>query len=197
MITAGVTMLAKTSVELPENEYRCIMEFANGLPNDETYACMLSSWKTGMGVMPDYFGLGKAVFKELLMSHFPGITIESFESCGRIYDEQRNEECDQVCELLLSHCAGQSESEIWMARIVAVACQGQDHLWQDMGLWSRSQLSDLLMRNFPRLASMNVNNMKWKKFIYKQLCITEGIYICRAPSCEVCIDYDNCFSSED
>lgn len=190
-------MLANTATELPENEYKHIMEFASGLSNDETYACMLSSWKTGMGAMPDYFGLGKPAFTELLASHFPGIRMEVFELCGRVYDAQRNEECEQVCELLLAHRAGESESEIWMAKIVAVACQGQDHLWQDMGLWSRKQLSDLLMRNFPGLASMNVNNMKWKKFIYKQLCITEGIYTCRAPSCEVCVDYHNCFSAED
>ncbi len=39
--------------------------------------------------------------------------------------------------------------------------------------------------------------MKWKKFIYKQLCITEGIYTCRAPSCEVCADYADCFGPEE
>ncbi|MBT8439314.1 MAG: nitrogen fixation protein NifQ, partial [Gammaproteobacteria bacterium] len=112
-------------------------------------------------------------------------------------DSERDDEHNELYELLHSHRANQSESEIWMAKIVAMACQGQNHLWQDMGLWSRSQLSELLMRNFPELAAKNVNNMKWKKFLYKQLCITEGIYTCRAPSCEVCTDYNNCFGPED
>jgi nitrogen fixation protein NifQ len=38
--------------------------------------------------------------------------------------------------------------------------------------------------------------MKWKKFLYRQLCLEEGIYVCRAPSCEVCKDYDLCFGPE-
>jgi nitrogen fixation protein NifQ len=52
-------------------------------------------------------------------------------------------------------------------------------------------------RNFPTLAAKNVHNMKWKKFLYKQLCATEGVYVCRSPSCEVCADYDACFGPED
>ena len=40
-------------------------------------------------------------------------------------------------------------------------------------------------------------DMKWKKFFYKQLCQTEGIHTCRAPSCEVCADYQACFGPED
>jgi nitrogen fixation protein NifQ len=39
--------------------------------------------------------------------------------------------------------------------------------------------------------------MKWKKFLYRQLCLEEGIYVCRAPSCDVCRDYDLCFARED
>jgi NifQ. len=41
------------------------------------------------------------------------------------------------------------------------------------------------------------SDMKWKKFIYKQLCEAEGLYVCRAPSCEVCKDYDQCFGKEE
>ena len=47
--------------------------------------------------------------------------------------------------------------------------------------------------NFRPLAEQNTKDMKWKKFLYKQLCIGEGIYVCRAPSCEVCVDYAACF----
>ena len=50
--------------------------------------------------------------------------------------------------------------------------------------------------NFRTLAERNTQDMKWKKFLYKQLCISEGIYICRAPSCEVCVDYAACFAPE-
>lgn len=190
-------MLAKTEISRLEQEYARIMDFARGLPNDETYASMLANWQAGAGMMPDDFGLGIDAFAQMLAYHFPSLQPASLNMPGRSSDAERDDEYIEVNKLLHSHRANQSESEVWMAKIVAIACQGQDHLWQDMGLWSRNQLSELLMRNFPKLAEKNVKNMKWKKFLYKQLCITEGIYTCRAPSCEVCVDYNNCFGPED
>ena len=54
-----------------------------------------------------------------------------------------------------------------------------------------------MLEHFKPLASRNDRDMKWKKFLYKQLCETEGITTCRAPSCEVCADYQNCFGPEE
>jgi nitrogen fixation protein NifQ len=71
-----------------------------------------------------------------------------------------------------------------------------DHLWQDLGLPTRSELTALMRRNFPALAARNVMDMKWKRFLYKQLCEAEGVYACRAPSCQMCTDYDACFAPE-
>lgn len=190
-------MLANNEIDLVKEEYARIMSFAVGQVNDETYAYMLSSWQSGDGMMPDNLGLNKTVFNCLLQTHYPGLNLDSLEQPGRVNDEQRHDERDEVYKLLVTHRANQSDSELWMATIVASACQGQNHLWQDMGLWSRNQLSELLTMNFPGLAAKNVKNMKWKKFLYKQLCQTEGIYTCRAPSCEVCVDYDVCFGPED
>ena len=84
-----------------------------------------------------------------------------------------------------------------MAHVVAAGCMASDHLWQDLGLWRRADLTALMRRNFPALAARNVKDMKWKRFLYKQLCEAEGIYVCRAPSCEVCSDYHACFGPED
>jgi nitrogen fixation protein NifQ len=84
-----------------------------------------------------------------------------------------------------------------MAEVVTNACMANDHLWQDLGLWSREYLSQLMRQNFPSLAAKNVHDMKWKKFLYKQLCDKEGISVCRSPSCEYCVDYLNCFGPED
>jgi len=83
-----------------------------------------------------------------------------------------------------------------MARIVVAGCMASDHLWSDLGLWSCTDLTALMRRNFPALAARNVRDMRWKHFLYKQLCETEGIYTCRAPSCEVCDDYPGCFGPE-
>lgn len=83
-----------------------------------------------------------------------------------------------------------------MAEIIAAGCMGSDHLWQDLGLRQRTELSLLMAHNFPALAEKNRHDMKWKRFLYKQLCETEGIYTCRSPSCEVCVDYHACFGPE-
>lgn len=200
-------MLPRLKSGLLEETYRYVMDFSRGLSNDEIYACILSSWVAGTGILPANFGLNEDCYKQLLLTHFPDMDPVPFtiamknrnERCGN-----RDDEREEVYQLLLNYRTHLSESvskkmepETWMANIVSIACQGQDHLWKDLGLWSRDQLSKLMMDNFPLLASKNNRNMKWKKFIYKQLCITEGIYTCRAPSCNVCVDYKKCFSMED
>jgi nitrogen fixation protein NifQ len=81
--------------------------------------------------------------------------------------------------------------------VIVAGCLDSDHLWQDLGLWSRSQLSAMLEYNFRELAAKNDKDMKWKKFLYKQLCEAEGLYLCRVPSYEVCIDYSKCYGSEE
>jgi nitrogen fixation protein NifQ len=83
-----------------------------------------------------------------------------------------------------------------MAEHVALACLGDNHLWQDLQLASRAELSALMQRWFPELVARNHADMKWKKFLYKQLCEREALFICKAPSCDVCTDRPVCFGPE-
>jgi nitrogen fixation protein NifQ len=83
-----------------------------------------------------------------------------------------------------------------MAERVALACLGDNHLWQDLKLASRGELSELMRHWFPELVARNRADMKWKKFLYKQLCERESLLICKAPSCEVCTDRPLCFGPE-
>jgi len=189
-------LLKHTDREPVMSEYERIVSHAAGGGNDDALACMLASWQAGNGAMPDYLGLEPSEFAALIDSCFPGLGTEALRQRGCQADRARASEFDDVLELLQRNRASRCDSEHAMATIVSQACQGQDHLWQDMGLWSRDQLSALMVRNFPSLAQRNTRNMKWKKFIYKQLCDAEGIYTCRAPSCEVCVDYDACFGPE-
>jgi len=46
------------------------------------------------------------------------------------------------------------------------------------------------------LAAKNVHDMKWKKFLYKQLWRREGINTARAQL-EYCTDYLKCFGPEE
>ena len=178
-------------------EYERLMRHAAGRTNEVPLACMLASWQAGNGMMPDRLGLTQPEFAALIDFHFPGLAYESLKQPGRRPDLNRTDEYNDVLQLLRGSRALHCDSENAMAMIVSQACQGQDHLWQDMGLWSRDQLSALMLQNFPSLAQRNTKNMKWKKFIYKQLCNAEGIYTCRAPSCEVCVDYNACFGPEE
>jgi nitrogen fixation protein NifQ len=174
-----------------------LMDHAAGHGNDPVYACMIASWQAGTGAMPDWLGLQPAAFRCLLEHHFPGVDMGALSPRGGSAPTDRADEIDELVRLMLRGKAGDSPSEVWMAHIVAAGCMSADHLWQDLGLWSRSDLTDLMRRNFPTLAAGNVKDMKWKRFLYKQLCEAEGIYVCRAPSCEVCADYDACFGPED
>jgi nitrogen fixation protein NifQ len=70
------------------------------------------------------------------------------------------------------------------------------HLWQDLGLRNRGELSQLMHRHFATLARRNVNDMKWKKFLYRLVCGTEGFAVCASPVCSDCNDYDHCFGDE-
>ncbi len=112
---------------------------------------------------------------------------------------RREDEVEDVRALLLDHVNPVADEVLshQVAEAVAVACLGDNHLWQDLQLTSRDQLSALLHQWFPVLAARNTQHMKWKKFFYKQLCEREKIQACRAPSCAVCTDQAQCFGSED
>lgn len=177
--------------------YAALMVHSRGQDNDHILACILSSWQTGEGALPNWLGLSQEEYLELMAFHFSGFNHANLTNPGFDPDTDRLDESGELHQLLTTHCDDKSPSAQWMAKIVVNACQGQDHLWQDLGLWSRKDLSQLMLQNFPGLAVRNDKDMKWKKFLYKQLCIAEGIYTCRAPSCEVCVDYAQCFGSEE
>lgn len=173
--------------------YGELMQAALGLPNEILFAQMLASQRAGDSALPTGLGLSQAEFDWLMARHFPGIPTFSVMPL----DVRNMPEYDDILHLLLAHRAGLDASELWMAMIVTAACLGKDHLWQDLGLWSRKHLTQLMTHNFPSLAAKNVHDMKWKKFLYKQLCEQEGIQACRSPSCQSCVDYGNCFGAEE
>lgn len=97
---------------------------------------------------------------------------------------------------LLQQTASGPLARHWLAPMVARRAQRPDHLWQDLGLRARAELRELMMRHFRPLAVRNVNDMKWKKYLYRTLCLGDGGAICTAPSCSECADFDNCFGEE-
>jgi nitrogen fixation protein NifQ len=187
---------AALAVESPEALYARLMATRRGDAIEDTLARMLASWILGFGSLPDWLGLDRSDFHCMINYHFPNADPAWFNNPGRDIDQLRKDEMADLRKLLLEHRTSRNTSETWMADIVVSGCLADDHLWQDLGLWQRSDLSKLMLDNFAPLARRNDKDMKWKKFLYKQLCETDGIYICRAPSCEVCTDYQNCFGPE-
>ena len=166
-------------------------------PIDEALDRIISAWAAGFGALPDHLGLDEAGFSAILKWQFPKASTASFRQPGRAIDPERAWEAADLTTLLYAHRASRDPREVWVARIVATGCLGSNHLWQDLALTSRTQLSDLLQACFPGLVARNSRDMKWKKFLYRQLCQSEGIYICRSPSCEACVDYPVCFGPEE
>lgn len=111
--------------------------------------------------------------------------------------KNRMDEYDDIVNLLMDHACDNTPATHDLAVYIAQACMGENHLWQDMQLPCRAALSELMRIWFPALAAKNSGDMKWKKFFYKQLCERADIFICKSPTCGVCIDYDKCFGPED
>ena len=191
-----VVSMPVQAMETPQDLYTELMATRRGDTIEETLARILSSWLLGHGVMPNWLGLPEAEFDLMIQTHFPGFDRAQIVNPGKPVDPQRRYEMDDLRKLLSENRTGLSPSELWMVDILVAGCLGNDHLWEDLGLWRRSDLSKLMLENFEPLARRNDRDMKWKKFLYKQLCEAESIYTCRAPSCEVCADYQNCFGPE-
>ncbi|MEK8033408.1 nitrogen fixation protein NifQ [Ideonella sp. DXS29W] len=111
--------------------------------------------------------------------------------------EPRQDEIDDVVALLMDDGIGPLDERRWLAHAIAQATLGANHLWQDLWLPSRHELSMLMAQRFPALAARNDRDMKWKKFLYKQLCDRAELHICRAPSCSACSDQVQCFGPEE
>jgi nitrogen fixation protein NifQ len=177
--------------------YSLLTQPAISTPNHQWLACIVASWCVGNSVLPDYLGLECHDFTALKVRYFADYSLPEYAPSGKQLDFNRMLERQDLITLL-KHYANPDVIEIdSIIGLLVAGCLGDDHLWYDLGLWSRPQLTALLNYNFPELAARNAQNMKWKKFLYKQLCEEEGLYLCRAPSCHVCVDYDRCYGSEE
>lgn len=120
--------------------------------------------------------------KSTLMTHLLAMRLEERDSLTALLTQH------QARQSLLTHCA---------AIMVATACLNPLHLWQSLGFAKRADLGLWLALNFPKLTASNTKGMRWKRFFYLKLCEQGGDYVCRAPSCEECSSFAECFSAEE
>jgi nitrogen fixation protein NifQ len=107
-----------------------------------------------------------------------------------------DEEVTMVRDLLLANRSSLGEVGHWLAAMIARRSMEPNHLWEDLGLRERSELTRLLERHFAPLAGRNTRNMRWKRFFYRMLCEDDGFVMCSTPVCTQCRDFDMCFGDE-
>lgn len=139
-----------------------------------------------------HLGVGCADLELVFARYF---SPRAFLALGVPVGEALAGEEEEMLAELLRHHSRTVEGRI-LAAMIARRAMEPDHLWQDLGLGNRGELSRLLGRHFSVLAAGNVRNMKWKKYFYRRLCEAEGFVLCSAPSCRDCSDFEACFGDE-
>ncbi|WP_432698459.1 nitrogen fixation protein NifQ [Marinobacterium sp. YM272] len=189
------------------NQLERLMAVAAGGETDRHLAHLILGPRLGIGCLPLNLGLEAAQFDALVERYFSDDSdliaadpaeqhliqtrSELREELMRIRDDERVE----LVELLESFRVPSAPQELSL--IIATGCLGGDHLWRDLGFPDRSLLSEMMQLAYPALKSLNDRDMKWKRFFYKQLCERGGGYVCRAPSCDQCSAYADCFGPEE
>lgn len=176
--------------------YDYLMQHRRGAANEHWLAQMYASCLLGQSALPLYLGLPLDVFRSMMDYHFPTLKTLPLPTSIHWPTTPRLAELEALRTLLHQHASNPADSSSgWMVEILCAGCMGDHQLWQDLGLWSQQELSNLMHINFHSLVKKNNNNMKWKNFLYRQLAEVDGIQ--RSPSCGSCIDYAACFGAEE
>ena len=121
------------------------------------------------GAVAERAGLAAADLASLMAQWFPA-------ACGMgvAWHAQdaapEDDEIAMVRDLLLAQRSSEGDAGRWLAAMIARRAMEPNHLWEDLGLRDRSELTRLLARHFGPLAARNTRNMRWKRFFYRVLC---------------------------
>ena len=140
-------------------------------------------------------GISGSTLRRNVERYFPG-TLEGLEMFKLDAEPAVNEDEKCLRELLWRFRTTSSPINSLLTFLVARRATRPNHLWQDLGLANRDELSRLMLRHFAALARRNDQDMKWKKFFYRMICRDDGFSMCAAPCCSECGDFEACFGSE-
>lgn len=96
---------------------------------------------------------------------------------------------------LLGHRALKDSTHARLSGWLAAACMGGHHLWEDLGLSGRPQVSRLMQLAFPVLHDSNVMNLRWKRHLFLCLGDTLGRPGLRPAKCDDCGDFAVCMGA--
>lgn len=149
------------------------------------------------GALAERAGLSTVELIALLAQLFPAASIDcSWLPISGASAAPDDDEIVMVRDLLSAQRSTEGDVSRWLAAMVARRAMEPNHLWEDLGLRERSELSRLLLRHFAPLASRNTKNMRWKRFFYRMLCEDDGFVMCTTPVCTQCNDFQLCFGEE-
>ncbi len=185
----------------PDDVYRNLMEArVPGTDEFDAHAVAsilaISSDEAGAFAQPQTAtaGLSAAQFGALVAEFFPKATAWRLFALDAAVERSADEAC--LLDLLERCTTSRTAFEALLAAMIARRSQQPNHLWQDLGLNSRGELSELMTRHFKPLAARNTGDMKWKKFFYRLICANASYALCTAPSCSECDDFEQCFGEE-
>jgi nitrogen fixation protein NifQ len=143
-------------------------------------------------------GLSRAQLRDLFERHFAHCELPAAArdmSPIPLFDAAHADFVAALRTLLLQHASDSVsiDDAQCLTSIIAHACLRPDHLWRDLGLSGREEVSVMLDRYFPTLVARNVANLRWKKFLAQQLAFSLGKEPGPAPGCPGCEDFAVCF----
>jgi nitrogen fixation protein NifQ len=140
-------------------------------------------------------GLCRDDLAALIERHFPGAVARERLPVAMLWTPHAAFVRD-LYALLMRHDATAAASPAdahCLATIIAAACLRPDHLWRDLGLSGREDVTRILERHYPELAARNVNAMRWKKYLAQEVALAHGRRVTCAPGCPGCEDYGYCY----
>jgi nitrogen fixation protein NifQ len=143
-------------------------------------------------------GLSRNELGALVERHFPH-ALDDVDLPVAVLLSPHSEFVNELRELLLHHdvtAATYAADAHCLATIISTACLRPDHLWRDLGLTGRDDVTDILQRHYPDLVTRNVKQMRWKKFLAQEVALANGRVITHAPGCPGCEDFAYCYPGE-
>ncbi|PLX87888.1 MAG: hydrogenase [Desulfuromonas sp.] len=175
---------------------------AYDLVDCQMFAGLLTVASHEAGPVHAAVGLDEDSLRALLTRYFPGFDRSFLAVTGPKKSSTGRDINRDVLGILLSHVPNDTtqsrrQTSEWLARIIAARTAQPGHLWTSMGFFERPRLTEAIRRHLPALAMANNQGMRWKRYLFKQVCDLNGGMMCKSPNCGDCSDYRLCFAEED
>jgi nitrogen fixation protein NifQ len=165
------------------------------------FACLLTVAANSSCDLTEALGLDEAELKALLDRYFPTVAHARLAPQPAAATAVCPQADAGIISLLSDYLPVDANGHTpvaarWLVRILATRAAYPGHLWRAMGLFARPELTAAIRCHLPALAAANSAGMRWKRFLFKQLCERNGGVMCKNPVCGECSDYALCFGEE-